>query len=49
MWTFRRWFLSRNYTVEQYTDLQIAFILGQQCQTLNHIPLKSTATGQTKE
>ena len=35
MWTFRRWFLSRHYTVDQYIDLQIDFILGQQHQALN--------------
>ena len=38
MWTFRRWFLSRHYTLEQYTDLQIAFILGQQYPALNIRP-----------
>ena len=26
MWTFRRWSLARNYTLEQYIDLQRAFI-----------------------
>lgn len=28
MWTFRRWFLARHYTIEEYTDLQTEFILG---------------------
>ncbi|MCP4747375.1 MAG: TetR/AcrR family transcriptional regulator [Desulfobacteraceae bacterium] len=30
MWTFRRWFLARHYTLDQYVDMQTAFILGQQ-------------------
>jgi hypothetical protein len=29
MWTFRRWFLSRHYTIDQYIDMQTEFILGQ--------------------
>ncbi|MBF0118955.1 MAG: TetR/AcrR family transcriptional regulator [Desulfobacterales bacterium] len=28
MWTFRRWFLSHNYTIEEYINLQTNFILG---------------------
>ena len=28
MWTFRRWFLSRHYSIEDYTEHQINFILG---------------------
>jgi len=28
MWTFRRWFLSRHYTIEDYTKRQTDFILG---------------------
>jgi len=28
MWTFRRWFLARHYRIEDYTALQIDFILG---------------------
>jgi hypothetical protein len=28
MWTFRRWFLARHYSIEDYIDLQIQFILG---------------------
>jgi hypothetical protein len=28
MWTFRRWFLSRHYSIEDYTERQINFILG---------------------
>jgi len=28
MWTFRRWFLSRYYTIEDYIELQTEFILG---------------------
>ncbi len=29
MWTFRRWFLSRRYTIEDYIRLQTDFILGK--------------------
>lgn len=29
MWTFRRWFLSRHYTIEEYIKLQTDFILGR--------------------
>ncbi len=28
MWTFRRWFLSRHFTIEDYTKRQTDFILG---------------------
>jgi hypothetical protein len=28
MWTFRRWFLARNYSVEEYIELQTNAILG---------------------
>jgi AcrR family transcriptional regulator len=28
MWTFRRWYLSRHYSIEDYTALQTEFILG---------------------
>jgi len=27
MWTFRRWFLARHYSIEEYIDIQTAFIL----------------------
>ncbi len=27
MWTFRRWFLARHYSIETYTELQTKFIL----------------------
>ena len=27
MWTFRRWFLARHYTIEAYSDLQVDLIL----------------------
>jgi hypothetical protein len=27
MWTFRRWFLARHYTIEDYIRHQTAFIL----------------------
>ena len=29
MWTFRRWFLSRNFTIEDYIQQQTDFILGR--------------------
>ena len=29
MWTFRRWFLGRHYSVEEYIKLQTKFILGK--------------------
>jgi len=29
MWTFRRWFLSRHYSIEDYIKLQTDFILGE--------------------
>ncbi len=29
MWTFRRWFLGRHYTIDEYIHLQTAFILGE--------------------
>jgi AcrR family transcriptional regulator len=28
MWTFRRWFLARHYTIDDYIDLQVDFIIG---------------------
>lgn len=28
MWTFRRWHLSRHYTIDEYIELQTEFILG---------------------
>ena len=28
MWTFRRWFLAHNYSIEDYIELQTEFILG---------------------
>ena len=28
MWTFRRWFLARHYSIEDYIELQTKFILG---------------------
>jgi len=29
MWTFRRWFLARHYTIDDYIEIQIRFILGK--------------------
>ena len=29
MWTFRRWFLRRNYTIEEYIAIQTALICGE--------------------
>jgi hypothetical protein len=31
MWTFRRWFLARNYSIDTYIELQTRAILGM-CQ-----------------
>lgn len=28
MWTFRRWFLARHYSIDDYIDMQTQFILG---------------------
>ena len=28
MWTFRRWFLARHYSIDDYIDIQTGFILG---------------------
>ena len=28
MWTFRRWFLSRHYSIEDYIDIQVECVLG---------------------
>ena len=30
MWTFRRWFLARHYSIEDYIELQTEFILGNE-------------------
>lgn len=30
MWTFRRWFLARHYSIDDYIELQTEFILGEQ-------------------
>jgi AcrR family transcriptional regulator len=32
MWTFRRWFLGRNYTIEEYISLQTEILLGRLAQ-----------------
>jgi AcrR family transcriptional regulator len=29
MWTFRRWFLTRHYTIDEYIEIQTRFILGK--------------------
>jgi AcrR family transcriptional regulator len=42
MWTFRRWFLGRHYSVEDYIELQTKFILGKS-------PEKSKKTAPRKE
>lgn len=42
MWTFRRWFLGRHYSVEDYIELQTKFILGKP-------PGKSKKTASRKE
>jgi AcrR family transcriptional regulator len=28
MWTFRRWYLARHYSIEEYIDIQTKFLLG---------------------
>ena len=30
MWTFRRWFLSRHYSIDEYIEHQTRFILGKE-------------------
>jgi AcrR family transcriptional regulator len=30
MWTFRRWFLARHYSIEDYIEIQTEFILGNE-------------------
>jgi hypothetical protein len=37
MWTFRRWFLSRHFTIEDYIRHQTAFILNM-CHTEEPVP-----------
>jgi TetR/AcrR family transcriptional regulator, cholesterol catabolism regulator len=37
MWTFRRWFLSRHYTIDDYIRHQTAFILNM-CHTEEPVP-----------
>ena len=29
MWTFRRWFLARHYSIDDYIEMQTEFILGE--------------------
>lgn len=36
MWTFRRWFLARHYSIEDYIELQTEFILGLSTGSGNH-------------
>ena len=45
MWTFRRWFLSRHYTIEDYIRQQTAFILSM-CHTEEPAPAAG-AGGET--
>jgi AcrR family transcriptional regulator len=40
MWTFRRWFLSRHFTIEDYIRHQTAFILNM-CHTEEPVPERS--------
>ena len=39
MWTFRRWFLARHYTIEDYIRHQTAFILNM-CHTQEPAPIR---------
>jgi len=43
MWTFRRWFLARHYSIEDYIRYQTDFILGLSAQKLNQAHLKEEA------
>ncbi len=44
MWTFRRWFLSRHYTIETYIEHQTAFILNM-CHTEEPAPAGKPVRG----
>ena len=44
MWTFRRWFLSRHYTIEDYIRHQTAFILNM-CHTEEPVPDRKPGHG----
>ena len=44
MWTFRRWFLSRHFTIEDYIRHQTAFILNM-CHTEEPLPERSPGHG----
>jgi AcrR family transcriptional regulator len=44
MWTFRRWFLSRHYTIEDYIRHQTAFILNM-CHTEEPVPERRPGHG----
>ena len=43
MWTFRRWFLARHYTLEEYIEYQTEFILSISGQKKNQALLKEGA------
>lgn len=43
MWTFRRWFLARHYSIEDYIRYQTDFILGVSAQKTNQALLKEEA------
>jgi AcrR family transcriptional regulator len=38
MWTFRRWYLSSRYTIEEYVQIQTNFILGKSMGEKKEIP-----------
>jgi AcrR family transcriptional regulator len=44
MWTFRRWFLSRHYTIDDYIRHQTAFILNM-CHTEEPVPERRLGHG----
>jgi AcrR family transcriptional regulator len=44
MWTFRRWFLSRHYTIDDYIRHQTAFILNM-CHTEEPVPERRPGHG----
>ncbi|MDP2861341.1 MAG: TetR/AcrR family transcriptional regulator [Desulfobacterales bacterium] len=43
MWTFRRWFLARHYSLEDYIRYQTDFILGVSAKKMNQAHLKEEA------
>ncbi len=40
MWTFRRWALRKHYTLEQYTERQIALLLNEMASESSKEPIR---------